>query len=83
MNKYYGLNKLLVRLKEEGLPHTQVWLWKMQRNGRLSLPKVLHAPKRYALTEGIIEDVIEGLKTQGEYHFERSHLKVSEVINAN
>ena len=67
MKKYYDLNKLSGALKEEGLPYTRVWIYRMMKKGKLSLPTRPFS-NRYILTEQIISDCVKALKTKGEYH---------------
>ena len=67
MKKYYALNELSDKLKEEGLPNTRTWIYRMMKKGRLSLPTQPFS-NRYILTEKIINDCVESLKNKGEYH---------------
>lgn len=63
------LRTLIKRVQlDEELPDSEAWVNKMIREGKLLLPKKAYAKKGYQLTEEVIEEAIEGLKTKGYYH---------------
>jgi len=67
MPKYYGIRRLSERLADEGLPSTRIWIYKMIKKGKLTLPKHAFSNSRYAFTEDIISDIVNSLKTKGEW----------------
>lgn len=69
--KYKSLTSLIERLEEEGLPSSHAWLQNQLKSGRIALPKHKHA-NRYALTDEVIEDVIESLKKKGSYEYQKA-----------
>jgi hypothetical protein len=66
--KPLGLRQLSEQLKEAGLPSSRPWINKMQKEGKLTLPKRAWGD-RYSLTESMISECVAWLEKEGEYHF--------------
>ncbi len=76
--QYYDLTKMVEIIEKHGILKSRDkksirwWLQKQIRKGNLTLPK-WPFNNRYKLTEEMIDDAVEALKTRGKYHYEEHH----------